>query len=284
MVSTVRDAVAAAAQRLARAGVPTPAVDAELLVRHIKGWSRTQLVLHGAQAWTDDEARRCEALVRRREAREPLQLILGTVAFRYLELEVRPGVFIPRPETEVLAGLAVERVGESGIVIEPCTGTGAIGCSVATESRAGEVLATDTSAVAVELARANAIRAGAALTVMHGDLLAPVPRRVQGRVDVIVSNPPYLTPEEVADLEPEVAAWDPMAALVSGSSGHEVSDRLIAAAADWLRPGGWLLLEVDSSRAAATARRATHEGLQGAAVLPDLTGADRIVAARRPAG
>jgi release factor glutamine methyltransferase len=191
-------------------------------------------------------------------------------------------VFIPRPETEVLAGEAIARVPAEGLVVEPCTGTGAIACSVAFESAAATVVATDVSQAAVELARANAKRVGADVTVLAGDLLEPVDQALRGRVDVLVSNPPYLTPVEVAVGEPEVKDWDPYDALVSGSTGHEVTDRLISDAADWLRPGGWLLLEVDSSRAADTAQRAAAAGLVEAAVLADLTGADRIVVARRP--
>jgi release factor glutamine methyltransferase len=100
---------------------------------------------------------------------------------------------------------------------------------------------------------------------------------------VLVSNPPYLTPDDLAGREPEVVDWDPLEALVAGPSGHEVTDRLIAAAVTWLRGDGWLLLEVDSARAAETARHATDAGLVDAAVLHDLTGTDRIVVARRSA-
>ena len=279
---TVGRALADAEQRLAAAGVPTPRVDAELLLRHVTGWSRTRLVFDADAAVPTDAQVQLEPLLRRREHREPLQLILGTVGFRYVELEVRAGVFIPRPETEVLAGEAIARVPAGGVVVEPCTGTGAIACSVAFESAAATVVATDVSAQAVELARANAQRVAVDVTVLAGDLLDPVDQALRGRVDVLVSNPPYLTPGEVAAGEPEVAAWDPPAALVAGSTGHEITDRLIRDAGTWLRPGGWLLLEVDSSRATDTAQRADDAGLVEAAVLADLTGADRIVIARHP--
>jgi release factor glutamine methyltransferase len=278
---TVGQAMATAEQRLAAAGVPTPRVDAELLVRHVTGWSRTRLIFDADAALPPDAAAQLDPLVRRRESREPLQLILGTVGFRYVELEVRAGVFIPRPETEVLAGEAIARLHGGGVAVEPCTGTGAIACSVAFESAAARVVATDVSDAAVALARANAERVGADVTVLAGDLLEPVDRALLGQVDVLVSNPPYLTPVDVAAGEPEVKDWDPYDALVSGPSGHEITDRLIGDALVWLRPGGWLLLEVDSTRAAATAERAAAAGLVEAAVLADLTGADRIVVARR---
>lgn len=278
--TAVEELLAAVTSRLADAGVPTPAVDAELLLRHVTGWSRTRLLVEGAVG--EEVLERLEPLVRRREQREPLQLIVGSVGFRYIDVVVRPGVFIPRPETEVLAGEAVERVPDGGIVVEPCTGTGAVACAVALEARAARVIATDHSPAAVELARLNAGRVGVDVEVIRSDLLADVPHDVRGQVDVLVSNPPYLTPGDMDGREPEVARWDPHDALVAGVTGHEVTDRLIDAAGTWLRPGGWLLLEVDSSRAAETAVRATRAGLHDTGVVSDLTGADRVVVARRP--
>jgi release factor glutamine methyltransferase len=279
----VADALAAAERRLTRAGVPTPGVDAALLLRHVAGWSAADLVLFNARAVPPAVLNAFDAAVERRGRREPLQLIVGSVGFRYLEVEVRAGVFIPRPETEVLAGEAIARVPAGGVVVEPCTGTGAVACAVATESEAARVVATDVSEAAVALATVNAARCGAAtVEVEHGDLLEPVDPALRGAVDVLVSNPPYVAAGETAGLEPEVTEWDPRQALVSGPTGHEVSDRLISAAARWLRPGGWLLLEVGETRANETARRCRAAGLAEADVVADLTGRDRVVAARRP--
>ena len=281
-MTTIAEAVAQIRHRLAAAGVPTPQVDADLLVRHVTGWSASTLALRATDAADPETLGVLEPLVERREGREPLQLIVGTVGFRYLEVEVRPGVFIPRPETEVLAGEAIVRVPPGGIVVEPCTGSGAIACAVATEAPAGRVVATDTSQAAVALASDNAAQVGADVTVLMGDLLEPVPRQLVGNVDVLVSNPPYLAAGELAACEPEIADWDPHEALVSGPTGSEATDRLIDLARTWLRPGGWLLLELDSSRASATAGQARAAGLHDVEVLADLTGADRIVVARRP--
>lgn len=266
--------------RLAQAGVPTPAVDATWLVRHVTGWSGAQLRIGAGEPLPPAGWQRLQALTRRRAAREPLQLLLGTVAFRHLELEVRPGVFLPRPETEVLAEQAIERTPAGGVVVEPCTGTGAVACAVAAESQAGQVLATDRSTAAVALARANARRGGLAVAVARGDLLAPLDAALRGCVDVLVSNPPYLAEDELEGLEPEVRDWDPYEALVAGPTGHEFSDRLIGEARAWLRPGGWLLLEVADTRAAAGAARAAAAGLHDVHVLADLAGRDRIVAAQ----
>lgn len=279
---TVAEAVARLSRRLRAAGVPAAEVDAALLVRHVLGWSATRLVTDGDRNLPREAGEQLAALVARRVAREPLQLLVGSVGFRYLDLEVRPGVFIPRPETEVLAGEAIERTPPGGVVLEPCTGSGAVACAVAHEARPGTVVASDRSPRAVALARANVARAGLDVRIVQGDLLAPMPQRLRGMVDVLVSNPPYLATGELAGLEPEVRDHDPAEALVAGPTGHEVSDRLLSEGAAWLRPGGWLLLEVGEQRAAEAAARAAATGLADAGVAADLAGRDRIVRARRP--
>ncbi|MGH8934068.1 MAG: peptide chain release factor N(5)-glutamine methyltransferase [Egibacteraceae bacterium] len=281
-MARVAEVVSDLAWRLSAAGVPTPEVDAELLAAHALGWSRAALRLHSAEPVAPEVRSRLQALGERRAAREPLQLIVGTVGFRLLDLVVRAGVFVPRPETEVLAGEAIARVPDGGVVVEPCTGTGAVACAVATEASPRLVIATDVSPLAVTLARENAVRTRAsAVEVLRGDLLDPYPLTLRGAVDVLVSNPPYLTTAELATAQPEVRDWDPREALVSGSGGMEHTARLCAAAPTWLRDGGWLLLEVDPSRAEATARLTTTAGLANVHIIPDLTGRSRIVAAQQ---
>jgi len=264
--------------RFTAAGIATPGVDAELLVRHVFGWSRTQVLTAGDAALPTPALDTLEGLAQRRSAREPLQLLIGSVGFRYLDIEVRPGVFIPRPETEVLAGEAIDRTPAGGVVVEPCTGSGAIACAVASETAAVRVVATDIDDAAAALARHNADRLGLPVEVVQGDLLRPVPSELRGSVDVIVCNPPYIAEAEAASFPPEVR-WDPIGALVSGPSGHEVTDRLIAEAQEWLRPGGWLVLEVDETRAVQTRDRMTSAGFRDARVVADLTGRDRVVMA-----
>ena len=275
---TARELVASVAQRLAAAGVPTPQVDAELLVGHVAGLSRSQVAL-AADPLGSGVVSAVEGLAARRETREPLQLILGSVGFRYLDLAVRPGVFIPRPETEVLAGAAIERTPRDGVVLEPCTGTGAVACAIAQEAAPRLVVATDIDPASVDLATQNA-EPFETVQVRYGGLLDPVDPALRGQVDVLVSNPPYLAEGELDGLEPEVTDHDPVAALVAGPTGHEISDALISAATEWLRPGGWLLLELDTTRVGDAAARCERAALVDVAVIDDLTGLPRIVAAR----
>ncbi|WP_370325696.1 class I SAM-dependent methyltransferase [Euzebya sp.] len=247
--------------RLSAAGVPSPEADARWLL----------------EAFADDPAALVVA-VRRRESREPLQLILGTAAFRYLELRVEPGVFIPRPETEVLVDLALDRLPAHGVVLEPCTGTGAIACAIASEGAPSRVVATDADAAAVDLARRNAAP-WPVVEVHHANLLAGVDPALLGAVDVLVCNPPYLDPAQLAAAEPEVRDHDPVAALVGGETGWEVIADLVAAAPHWLRPGGWVLIEDDPSRVDQTVQALDHH-VGPAHVEADLTGRPRFAVAR----
>lgn len=279
---TVAEVLGELEDLLGASGVATPSVDAEWMLRHATGWSRAQLLTSADRQLPPADLARVREMGERRAGREPLQLIVGSVGFRYLEIEVRAGVFVPRPETEVLAGEAIVRVPPGGIVVEPCTGTGAVACAVASEASPSAVVATDVSAEAVALARDNAGRCGVDVAVSRGDLLGPVRAGLRRRVDVLVSNPPYIAEGELGRLDPEVADWDPRGALVAGPTGHEVSDRLIGAAAAWLAPSGWLLLEVADTRVAEVAARAASSGLVDVVTIADLTGRQRIVAARAP--
>ncbi|MFA9445035.1 peptide chain release factor N(5)-glutamine methyltransferase [Egicoccus sp. AB-alg6-2] len=271
-------------ERLAAAGVPSPRVDARLLVEH---------VVAVAGSCDGCGAALLDGLVSRRADREPLQLVLGRTWFRELELRCAPGVFIPRPETEIVAGVAIDEARRHGaaIVAEPCTGTGAIALSVAVEVSGARIVATDVDPRAVATARDNLGRvlageAGAPLVadqveILDGDLLAPLAPELRGRIDVLVANPPYLPASDRGSWQPEVADHDPDRALVGGTDGHEVVERLLADATAWLRPGGLVVLEIDDRRAGDARAAATAVGLTAVDVVRDLTGADRAVVARR---
>lgn len=294
---SVAELVAGHARTLAAAGVPTPQVDARLLARHV-----LELDRDGVRTSPLPSADRLEVLaelVRRRAQRVPLQLLTGRTWFRFLRLECRPGVFVPRPETEIVAGLAVEAARERGprpTVVEPATGTGAIALAVATEVPGAAVVATDRSPEALACARTNlahveagradvaGLATGASCAFLAGDLLEPVDPGLRGRVDVLVANPPYLPAADRGTWAPEVAEHDPDTALVGGPDGHELVDALLAAAPEWLAPGGVVVVEIDERRggeAAATARRL---GLTDVRIATDLTGADRAVVGHRPGG
>jgi release factor glutamine methyltransferase len=275
------------AARLAAAGIETPEVDARWLVDHV-----TELT----GSCTGCGAALLDGLVARRVAREPVQVIIGRTWFRELELACEAGVFVPRPETEVVAGLAIDAAraaGPSPTVVEPCTGTGAIALSVAVEVPGARIVATDVDPAAVALARRNleAVRSGTAgaalvareVTVLEGDLLAPVAPELRGQVDVLVANPPYLPATDRGTWAPEVGDHDPDRALVGGPDGHEVVDALLAAARDWLRPGGTVVLEIDERRGDDAAAAADLAGLTDVRIEPDLTGRPRAVVARQPA-
>jgi release factor glutamine methyltransferase len=291
--ATLAEAVGRVSVILASAGVPTPDVDARWLVAHAAGsdphvWGDRPLPSEASAALT--------ALVSRRARREPLQRVLGETAFRALTLVCAPGVFVPRPETEVVAGVAIEAAhaaGRAPLVGEPCTGSGAIACSLAAEVRGARVVAGDVDARAVAAARTNARRLregaagvdgpapGATVEVRHGDLLDVLPGEVRGHLDVLVANPPYLPAAERGTWEPEVAVHDPDRALVGGPDGHEVVAALTAAAPTWLAPEGTLILEIDERRGDEACALARGAGLVEAHIVRDLTGAPRALVARR---
>jgi release factor glutamine methyltransferase len=192
---------------------------------------------------------------------------------------VRPGVFIPRPETEVLVDVALEWLDEAEdpVVVDVGTGTGAVALAIADERRGARVFAIDLSPEAVELAQENAARLGLSVTVLQGDLLEPLPQELRGTVDLVVSNPPYVTDAQYEDLPAEVRA-DPRLALVGGTGLHE---RLAAGAIGWLRPGGALAVEIGASQGPDVAKvmEGSYEEVR---IVPDLAGRDRIVVGRRP--
>nr|WP_146843341.1 peptide chain release factor N(5)-glutamine methyltransferase [Cellulomonas composti] len=285
----VRACVEGAARLLADAGVASPRVDATALAAHALGLERLELALAPDPA-PDGFVAAYAALVERRRAREPLQHIVGHTGFRYLTLRVEPGVFVPRPETEVVAQAAVDEAarlvaaGREPVVVDLCCGTGAIALSVATEVAAARVVAVDLSAAAVALTRTNAAAVGApALHVLQGDVADPgLLADLVGHVDVLVSNPPYIPPDQVP-VDVEVREHDPDLALYGGGAdGLAVPRAVIDAAARLLAPGGLLVMEHAEVQDVA-ARAAAHAAgaFEDVETRPDLTGRPRVLVARR---
>jgi release factor glutamine methyltransferase len=221
----------------------------------------------------------------RRANGEPLEYAAGRAVFRHLTLDVDARVLIPRPETEVLVDIVLEHTREEkgGVVVDVGTGSGAIALSLACEGRFAQVIGTDVSLDALEVARANAAhcagRAWASIDMRHGSLLGPVPER---GLRAVISNPPYIAFEEASALPAAVRDWEPAVALFSSDGGMATTARLVRDAAGVLAPGGLLALEVDVRRAATVAElAASHGSYEDVRVLPDLTGRERFVVARR---
>ncbi|HXF73530.1 MAG TPA: peptide chain release factor N(5)-glutamine methyltransferase [Actinomycetota bacterium] len=275
---TPAEVVRRAAAYLERHGVESPRANAEALLMHVLGTTRAGLYAR-RDGLTTAEARMFGRALCQRCRGTPLQHLTGEQQFRRLTLEVRPGVFVPRPETEVLVGAALEALGpvEDPVVVDVGTGTGAIALAIKDERPDAEVFATDLSPEAVELARRNAARLGLDVRVLQGDLLSPLPGELRGWVDLVISNPPYVTPAEYEELPEDVKA-DPALALVGGP---EIYERLAAESVRWLRDGGVLAVEIGAGRGpevAATLRRSFMD----VEVRLDLAGRERVVLGRRP--
>jgi len=274
-----------AARRLADAGVESSRVDAELLLAHVLGVSRTALFT--LDELPDDAAGRFAALVDQRSDRVPLQHLTGRAAFRFLELAVGPGVFVPRPETEQLAGWALDRLAglDGPIVVDLGSGSGALALSIAHEHPGARVTAVERDPGAIAWTRHNAMaRVGAGDTpvgVVEGDMTDPaLLTELDGRVTVVVSNPPYVPDDAV--LPREVAEHDPPLALWGGPDGLDVVRGMLTVAARLLHPGGWLGIEhADQQGGAVPAVVRAHGGFTDVADHPDLAGRPRFTTARR---
>jgi release factor glutamine methyltransferase len=263
---------------LDRHGVASPQATAEILLMHVLATDRVDLYTRD-EGLNAREARMFGRAICQRCSGTPVQHLTGEQAFRRLVLEVRPGVFVPRPETEVLVEHALSELDglDAPVVVDAGTGTGAIALAIKDERPEAKVFATDRSPEAVELARANAEHLGLGVTVLQGDLLEPLPAELRGWVDLVVSNPPYVPPSELEDLPPEVRA-DPPFAL---AGGVDVYERLGSQSLRWLRGGGVLAVEIDARRGAEVVE-ILDRGFVDARIEPDLSGRDRVVVARAP--
>jgi release factor glutamine methyltransferase len=271
------DAVRDVARELDAAGVPTPRVDAEHLVAHVLGLSRSELYASDREL-ADEESARLGVLAARRRAREPLAYVLGEWGFRRLTLAVDRRVLVPRPETEAVVERCLTRLAglESPCVADVGTGSGAIALALADECPGARVTAVDVSEDALALARENAERTGLGgrVELVPGDLLAGL----AGPFDLVVSNPPYVPQREYEALQPEIRLWEPIEAVV----GEGVWEAIARDARAVLRAGGWLVLECGDGQAAAVAAGLAALGYENIEATPDLAGRDRVVEGRRP--
>jgi release factor glutamine methyltransferase len=271
------EAVREVAHALAAAGVPSPRVDAEHLVAHVTGLSRTELYAADL-ALSDDQLRHLRSAQDRRRLREPLAYILGEWGFRRLLLRVDGRALIPRPETEIVVERCLVRIRglEAPRVLDVGVGSGAIALALADEHPGARVVGVDSSLAALSLARDNHVRAGVngRVEFVRGDFL----RGVCGPLDLVVANPPYVTPAEYESLQPEIRLYEPSEALVGEGRGEAIAQ----AALGVLRPGGWTVLECGDGEARGLADTLRLLGYEEVVVSPDLAGRDRVVEGRRP--
>ncbi|MBN9200116.1 MAG: protein-(glutamine-N5) methyltransferase, release factor-specific [Microbacterium sp. SCN 71-17] len=277
----------AAAAVLSRSGVEDPRVDAELLAAHVLGIGRGELQARLVTGGTlgDDERDALRRAIERRASREPLQHITGVAAFRHLELRVGPGVFVPRPETEIVAQIAIDALVAAAtpepIAVDLGTGSGAIALALATEVPHARVHAAENSVDAFLWTRENFDRVGAPNARLAFIDLAEAFPELDGAVSVVVSNPPYV-PDGAVPRDPEVRLYDPPAALYGGADGLDVVRVLSDTALRLLHPGGTLVIEHGEWQGAPIRDLLTAAGWRSAATHPDLTLRDRATTAVRP--
>ncbi|MEZ0341738.1 peptide chain release factor N(5)-glutamine methyltransferase [Mycobacterium sp. pV006] len=273
----MREVIDAATRELTAAGVASPRVDAELLAAHVAGVPRGRLALTEPDA---EHVERYRELVARRAQRVPLQHLLGSTAFGPVTVEVGPGVFTPRPETEVLLDWAMKLpLPDAPVIVDLCTGSGALALALSVAYPAARVIAVDDSDDALAYARRNA--AGARVELLHADVTRPgLLADLDGRVDLLVANPPYIP--DGARLEPEVAQHDPQRALFGGPDGMAVIGPIVGHSARLLTPGGFCAVEHDDTTAEATVDVFRRQGrFEAITSRHDWTGRPRFVTAVR---
>ncbi len=284
MLGSLAALIAEGTAVLKEAGIPESRREALALWAAVAGVSMADAAfavlesrIEPAEVWDGEGlAVRYHQVLARRAAGEPLAYVTGRVGFRQLDLKIDARCLIPRPETEVLVELALERMSR-GVACDVGTGSGCIALSLALEGHFDTVIGLDSSPGALSLARENAESEGLQVAMVQAHLTTSLG---PASLDLLVANPPYLTEDEWASLDTSVKDWEPRAALPSGPDGMAATSELLRDGRRVLRPGGWLALEVDSGRAWAVARRAREGGWQAVTVMKDLFGRERYVLAR----
>ncbi len=282
----IAEALANSFELLRGAGIETPRLDAQLLLAWTLKVRREDLAREPERLLSERERVIFEKAVSLRVLRRPLPYITGEAWFYGRAFKINRAVLIPRPETELLAEIALASCKDvkAPQIADIGTGSGCLAVTLACERPDAQVWATDLSANALKEARKNVMRYGLSgrVSLLHGDLLSPLPPEL--RLDVVVSNPPYVTEAELADLQPEVRDYEPQLALsglgnAAGSDGTALHRRILAEARPFLSPGGWVLLEVGSGQAERVAALAQELGYAGVTVSADFSGIGRVVSA-----
>jgi len=300
---TILDVIRRSTEFLAGRGVDSPRLQVELLLAHVLKLPRLKLYLQFDRELTEAELAPLRDLVKRRGQREPLQHLTGTAAFLAHEIKVTREVLVPRPETEMLAQLAVQKLSAAGgqpmaseadrMPAARCldfgTGSGCLAIAIAAACPETEVHAIDKSPAALTIARENAASNGVAgrITFLEGDGFAALAAHPSSGIrlppfDLVVTNPPYIPTAEIATLDPEVRDHDPRLALDGGADGLDFYRRLATEAVPWLVPGGWLLAEFGDGQAEAVSGIFTGAGWSSEGVEKDLSGRERVLIVRSP--
>lgn len=283
-MKTYRQVLQEGKETLRQANLPEGDWDAWLLFSRAFGLDRKEYLLRGGEPAEEAGQRVFEEYLRQRLDRRPTAYILGSWGFMDLEFLVDERVLVPRQDTETLVEEALHRLqGRTGLqLLDLCTGSGCIAVSLAHHlGTAARVWGTDISPEALTLARENARRSGVQVSFCQGDLFRALPPELAGTFDMILSNPPYISPEEYAALEPEVREYEPTLALRADRDGMAFYERIAAEAAGWLKEGGALGLEIGCSQAERTAALLREAGFDNIMVIKDLNGLDRTVWAEK---
>ncbi len=287
---TVRDLIFATAEYFENKGISSARMEAERLLADVLGLARIELYFQFDRPVLGRELDHYRDLVRRRAGGEPLQTILGETEFYSHVFKVVPGVFIPRPETERLVEIAVGLIAPpdrrllAPVAVEIGCGTGVIGICLALEVPRLTVHATDINPAAVELAGHNAHRHGvdARVHILHGNRFDPLPDHLHGQVDLLVSNPPYIPSDDIAELQTEVKEHDPHTALDGGADGLDYYRAIAHVMGLWLRPGGLMAFEIGADQGEAVCSILVASGAEDVKVHKDYADRDRVVTARLP--
>jgi len=284
---TVGEVIVEARQMLEQAGIESAGQESFWIVEHVLRLPAHHVIADRDRLLSHAELLAARGLIRRRVGREPLQYILGDQEFCGLEFAVNQAVLIPRPETELLVEYVAQRipVDRQATIIDVCTGSGCIAVAIARLRPRARVIATDLSSPSLDVARQNATRHAVCerITWLEGDLLEPLVKlELEGTIDVIVSNPPYIAEADWAMLQPEVRLFEPRGALVAGPQGTELHERLLREAGRYLSPGGALIMEIGAGQARAMRRIVDQiPGYRFHRLVYDAAGLERVVIIER---
>jgi release factor glutamine methyltransferase len=285
--ATLGEMIAEARRLLEQAGIESAGQEAFWIVEHVLRLPVHHMVTDRERLLSPAELAAARGLVMRRAGREPLQYILGTQEFCGLEFHVNRAVLIPRPETELLVDYAAQRIPaeRKAIIVDVCTGSGCIAVAIARKRPRVRVIATDLSNPSLAVARQNAVyhAVGERITWLEGDLLGALAGQgLEGQVDLIVSNPPYIAEADWATLQPEVRLFEPRGALVAGPQGTELHERLLHESGRYLSPGGALIMEIGAGQARAMRRIVEQTtGYKFHRLIYDEAGLERVVIVER---